>query len=274
MDSSIAVIDNNLDSSRDTTKYFLNNTAKASPLISIAAVIIGLFAQHVIWSGWLVRNNLLGSPQTIIGLTVVHRVLPIALVIGCMMVTMKAVRYIIAITPSLVRSCNKLWWWCQSTMRGTLYMQLGNYDSGDGDGDCEVARSEIIPLSVIEEHKHCSHHVQIGRPDFNALVHEAAAPLQTREGIRAQLVVAACGPTTLVVRQLGPSPCQSINRFSSPAIQKTSSCLTSMSPWNHSRRCITLIKMINQRGQFLQNYRLAWCSQTEPSAVLASSHKT
>lgn len=198
VDSSIAVIDNNLDSSRDTTKYFLNNTAKASPLISIAAVIIGLFAQHVIWSGWLVRNNLLGSPQTIIGLTVVHRVLPIALVIGCMMVTMKAVRYIIAITPSLVRSCNKLWWWCQSTMRGTLYMQLGNYDSGDGDGDCEVARSEIIPLSVIEGHKHCSHHVQIGRPDFNALVHEAAAPLQTREGIRAQLVVAACGPTTLV----------------------------------------------------------------------------
>jgi hypothetical protein len=198
VDSSIAVIDNNLDSSRDTTKYSLNNTAKASPLISIAAVIIGLFAQHVIWSGWLVRNNLLGSPQTIIGLTVVHRVLPIALVIGCMMVTMKAVRYIIAITPSLVRSCNKLWWWCQSTMRGTLYMQLGNYDSGDGDGDCEVARSEIIPLSVIEGHKRCSHHVQIGRPDFNALVHEAAAPLQTREGIRAQLVVAACGPTTLV----------------------------------------------------------------------------
>ena len=77
-------------------------------------------------------------------------------------------------------------------------MQLGNYDSGDGDGDCEVAISEIIPLSVIEGHKHCSHNLQIGRPDFNALVHEAAAPLQTREGIRAHLVVAACGPTTLV----------------------------------------------------------------------------
>ena len=45
-------------------------------------------------------------------------------------------------------------------------MQLGNYDSGDGDGDCEVARSEIIPLSVIEGHKHCSHNVQIGRLDF------------------------------------------------------------------------------------------------------------
>ena len=86
-------------------------------------------------------------------------------------------------------------------------MQLGNYDSGDGDGDCEVARSEIIPLSVIEGHKHCSHHVQIGRPDFNALVHEAAAPLQTREGIRAQLVVAACGPCNL--RKANKMPGQS-----------------------------------------------------------------
>jgi len=75
-------------------------------------------------------------------------------------------------------------------------MRLGNYDNGDGDGDCEVAKSEMIRLS--EVHKRCLHNVQIGRPDVDALMRAAAASLQAREGIRADLVVAACGPTTLV----------------------------------------------------------------------------
>ena len=81
----------------------------------------------------------------------VHGVLNIALVIGCMVFTMKAVSYIIATTPSLVRSCNNLWWWYQSAMRGTSYMRLSNYEkNGDADGDCEVAKSDTIPLGVIE----------------------------------------------------------------------------------------------------------------------------
>ena len=87
VDSSIAVIDNKLDSSRDTTKYSLNNTAKLHHSMPTAAVI-GLFAQHTIWSGWLVRNNLLGSPTDYnrfdCGL---HQFLPIALVIRCILVT-------------------------------------------------------------------------------------------------------------------------------------------------------------------------------------------
>ena len=198
VDSSIAVIDNKLDSSRDTTKYSLNNTAKASPPFSdccgdhwiiCAARYLEWMASSQQPFGFSTDYNRFdcGSPSpTYSTSNWVHD--------G----NDESSQIYYCITPSLVRSCNKLWWWCQSTMRGTLYMQLGNYDSGDGDGDCEVARSEIIPLSVIEGHKHCSHHVQIGRPDFNALVHEAAAPLQTREGIRAHLVVAACGPTTLV----------------------------------------------------------------------------
>ena len=193
VDSSITVMDNNLDSGRDITNYSLNDTVRTSPLISSAVANIGLFAQHVIWSGWLVRNNLLGSPQTIIGLAIVHRVLPIALVLGSMVVSMKAVSYIyIAITPSVVRNCNKLWWWCQSAMRGTSYMRLSNYEkNGDGDGDCEMIRFS-------EVHKPCLHNVQIGRPDVDELVRAAAAALQAREGIRADLVVAACGPKTLV----------------------------------------------------------------------------
>ena len=44
MNSSIAVIDNNLDSGGDITKQSLNNAIGTSPLISSAAVIIGLFA--------------------------------------------------------------------------------------------------------------------------------------------------------------------------------------------------------------------------------------
>ena len=52
-------MDNNLDSGRDITNYSLNDTVRTSPLISSAVANIGLFAQHVIWSGWLVRNNLL-----------------------------------------------------------------------------------------------------------------------------------------------------------------------------------------------------------------------
>tara|TARA_B100000405_G_scaffold238043_1_gene171714 strand:+ start:1420 stop:2751 length:1332 start_codon:yes stop_codon:yes gene_type:complete len=193
VDSSITVMDNNLDSGRDITNYSLNDTVRTSPLISSAVANIGLFAQHVIWSGWLVRNNLLGSPQTIIGLAIVHRVLPIALVLGSMVVSMKAVSYIyIAITPSVVRNCNKLWWWCQSAMRGTSYMRLSNCEkNGDDDGDCEMIR-------LSEVHKPCLHNVQIGRPDVDELVRAAAAALQAREGIRADLVVAACGPKTLV----------------------------------------------------------------------------
>ena len=51
---------------------------------------------------------------------------------------MKAVSYIyIAITPSVVRNCNKLWWWCQSAMRGTSYMRLSNYEK-NGDDDAVV----------------------------------------------------------------------------------------------------------------------------------------
>ena len=194
VDSSITVMDNNLDSGRDITNYSLNDTVRTSPLISSAVANIGLFAQHVIWSGWLVRNNLLGSPQTIIGLAIVHRVLPIALVLGSMVVSMKAVSYIyIAITPSVVRNCNKLWWWCQSAMRGTSYMRLSNYEkNGDDDGDCEMIRLSEVHTPP------CLHNVQIGRPDVDELVRAAAAALQAREGIRADLVVAACGPKTLV----------------------------------------------------------------------------
>ena len=44
VNSSIAVIDNNLDSGGDITKQSLNNAVGTSPLISSAAVIIGVFA--------------------------------------------------------------------------------------------------------------------------------------------------------------------------------------------------------------------------------------
>ena len=71
-------------------------------------------------------------------------------------------------------------------------MRLSNYEkNGDGDGDCEMIRFS-------EVHKPCLHNVQIGRPDVDALMRAAAASLQAREGIRADLVVAACGPKTLV----------------------------------------------------------------------------
>ena len=40
--------------------------------------------------------------------------------------------------------------------------------------------------------------MQVGRPDVDVLVRAGPAPLQSREGIQAHLVVVACGPTTLV----------------------------------------------------------------------------
>ena len=56
------------------------------------------------------------------------------------------------------------------------------------------------PSSVVEEAVVIAE--EAAAPSLDGIdaadVHEAAAPLQTREGIRAQLVVAACGPTTLV----------------------------------------------------------------------------
>ena len=72
-------------------------------------------------------------------------------------------------------------------------MRLSNYEkNGDDDGDCEMIRLSEVPPPP------CLHNVQIGRPDVDELVRAAAAALQAREGIRADLVVAACGPKTLV----------------------------------------------------------------------------
>ena len=71
-------------------------------------------------------------------------------------------------------------------------MRLSNCEkNGDDDGDCEMIRLDKYTPS-------CLHNVQIGRPDVDELVRAAAAALQAREGIRADLVVAACGPKTLV----------------------------------------------------------------------------
>ena len=42
------------------------------------------------------------------------------------------------------------------------------------------------------------HDVRMGRPDVGVLVHDAAAEIKTREGDKARLVVAVCGPTTMV----------------------------------------------------------------------------
>ena len=73
---------------------------------------------------------------------------------------MKAVSYIfIAITPSVVRNCNKLWWWCQSAMRGTSYMRLSNYEkNGDDDGDCEMIRpatkNAVVTVKGVADYMH------------------------------------------------------------------------------------------------------------------------
>ena len=179
------------------------------PVVSLVVAIVGLVVQHYIWWGWLV--HLLGSSKTTTRFAVMHRALPVALILGCMMVaTTVGSRFVQAARYLHHRS----WFRYSATRRMPCARIVDFFGANRDDYDVVDAESgaigEDIPLQAINlqsdeplnalgrSEEYSLHDVRVGRPDIHELVYDTAIGLCAREGTRVQLVVAACGPMKMV----------------------------------------------------------------------------
>jgi ferredoxin-NADP reductase len=173
--------------------------AGTSPLISLLAAVAGLVMQHYAWWGWVVRDNLVSSPQTIVGHAVVLRILPVALIIGVMSAATALGRCVFVFTTSAPRtedesesiSFDQEMEEFPLLSRETTSMEAGVM------GACFGERSK--------EHDSYAHDVRFGRPDFGALASEEATRLLSLQDIHntslnepPRLHAVTCGPESMV----------------------------------------------------------------------------
>ena len=95
--------------------------------VSFASAIIGIFVQQFIWWDWLAHDTV-GLPQTLTGLALKKRALPIALIIGCMVLTTVLSPCIIKMARSVALCLHQQKWFRVLIWRELSYEKVGNDD--------------------------------------------------------------------------------------------------------------------------------------------------
>lgn len=147
-------------------KHRLVTGAAAGAAVSLAATLVGLTVEYASW-GYI--HDELGPALTLASYVAVHRALPVVVVVVVVAVTTAAGRLALCMAGAAEG------------------ISLGKDDAED-EGDI----NPLLPFSFTSEPE-AKHDLRAGRPDLAALVRAAAAAAAGK-----RLVVAACGPATLV----------------------------------------------------------------------------
>jgi len=171
----------------------LSSRSSNFPSVSLAAAIVGLAVQEGFWWGWVIPRLPAASRHHWTTYILVHRCLPIIIIIITMAATTGLGSRLAAALRRRVHRRQRRW----------QYEKVGNGECEALGGDASIAELGGETVSTRGRRSWLKQpDVRFGRPDLCEMVQKMVAEVRghdaTAGGVRKRLVVSACGPMVMV----------------------------------------------------------------------------